>query len=115
MLLGLESATRRRFSAGDWDSTGRYVPGPPVEVAFKGSFQPLATARLQFLPDGQRQQGQLEVYTKTELRTADQHSETPADLVIYAGVTYQVQEVQHWPTLLAHYQARLMRVQEVEP
>ena len=111
-LLGLESATLVRNAAGTRDSDGEFVPGAATSTAITGSFQPFPSARLQTLPEGERQQGQLEIYTRSELRTADQHAGTSADRVVYAGVTYEVREVARWPQLLAHYQARLMRVQE---
>lgn len=111
-LLGLESATRIRRAAGARDANGVWADGAARSTAITGSFQPFPGARLQTLPEGERQQGQLEVYTTAELRTADQHAGTSADRVVYAGVTYEVREVARWPQLLVHYQARLMRVQE---
>jgi hypothetical protein len=112
-LLGLEPATRvRPMAASTRDSDGYSVEAAPVLTPITGSFQPFPGARLQTLPEGERSQGQLEIYTTAELRTADQHAGTSADRVVYAGVTYEVREVARWPQLLAHYQARLMRVQE---
>jgi hypothetical protein len=111
-LLGLEPATLVRNAAGDRDSDGAWVDGAATSTPITGSFQPFPSARLQTLPEGERQQGQLELYTRAELRTADQHTGTSADRVVYNGATYEVREVHRWPALLAHYQARLMRVQE---
>lgn len=111
-LLGLEAATRIRPAAGARDANGEWVDGVATSTAITGSFQPFPGARLQTLPEGERSQGQLEVYTTAELRTADQHAGTSADRVVYAGVTYEVREVSRWPQLLTHYHARLMRVQE---
>lgn len=112
MILGAEPAVRIRRAVGTRDADGVWVDGAATSTPFTGSFQPFPGARLQTLPEGERQQGQLELYTRAELRTADQHAGTSADQVVYKGVTYEVREVSHWPKLLAHYQARLLRVQE---
>lgn len=115
-LLGLEPATRiRPMASSTRDSDGYTVEAAPVLTPITGSFQPFPGARLQTLPEGERQMGQLEVYTTAELRTADQNSGAGADRVTYNGVTYEVREVARWPQLLPHYQARLVRLQEVEP
>lgn len=115
-LLGLEPATRiRPVASSTRDSDGYSVEADPVLTPITGSFQPFPGARLQTLPEGERQMGQLEVYTTAELRTADQSSGAGADRVTYNGVTYEVREVARWPQLLPHYQARLVRLQEVEP
>lgn len=111
-LLGLEAATRVRPAPSARGENGRWVTGATTSTPITGSFQPFPGARLQTLPEGERQQGQLEIYTTAELRTADQRAGTSADRVVYNGATYEVREVSRWPALLAHYQARLMRVQE---
>jgi hypothetical protein len=113
-LIGLGTATRIRRAPGTRDGDGVWVDGATTSTAFVGSFQPFPGARLSTLPEGERQQGQLEVYARIELRTADQFAGISADRVVYKGVTYEVRDPAPWPVLLNHYQARLMRVQEEE-
>lgn len=111
-ILCPKYATRLRESPGTYDAHGKYVPGAIVSTTITGNFQPFPGARLQSLQEGERQQGQLEIYTSFDLRTADQYTGASADRIVYKGITYEVREVDPWDDLLVHHRARLMRVQE---
>ena len=113
MILGKQTATRYRFGAESRDSdTGRTIRPSPTTSAFRGSFQPLRGKEREALPEGVRASDTLKVYTKSELRTADQHTGTPADEVDYDGRRYVVYQVDRYPRLIPHYKALLIRKQE---
>ena len=113
MILGKESATRYRFGAETRDpDTGRTIKPTPTESAFKGSFQPLRGKERDALPEGVRTSEALKCYTKTDLRTADQFTKTPADEVEYGGRRFVVYRVDEWDALLRHTKALLIRKQE---
>ena len=112
-ILGQESATRRRFGTETADpDTGATIKPSPVVSSFRGSFQPLNGRDLQTLPEGKRTSETLKVYTKTDLRTADQFTGTPADDVEYKGKLFEVYVVMEYPQLLNHFKALLTRKQE---
>ena len=113
MILGKETATRYRFGAESRDpDTGRTTKPTPTESVFRGSFQPLDGKERDALPEGVRASETLKVYTKSELRTADQHSNTPADEVEYNGRRFVVYAMDRYPKLLAHFKGLLIRKQE---
>lgn len=115
MILGKETATRRRFPAPTRDAdTGRTIVGAPTTSTFTGSFQPLDGRDREALPEGVRARETITVYTKTNLRVDDQHEGVQADEVEYKGRTFVVYRVDAWPALLAHRRALLIRKQERE-
>lgn len=110
-LLGQEPATRLRYSAvsvSDFEVTRPTPSSTPI----RGSIQPADGEEVQLLPEGNRHADMLAFYTKTELRTADQHAGTPADRVIFDGKTYEVKSVAHHRTHLRHFKALIARVDE---
>lgn len=111
-ILGEEPVTLERRAANTVGNDGIVVRGAVTTSTIRGSFQPLAGEEIALLPDGERQADHRKFYTETELRTADQHAQTEADVVIVDGARYTVMQVQHQRKLIPHYKARLLRERE---
>ena len=113
MILGKETAELRRFGAETQDAdTGRTIKPTPTTSLIVGSFQPLTGKERDALPEGVRTREALKVYTKSEIRTADQHTGTPADEIEYDGRVFVVTAVDRYPKLIPHYKGTLLRKQE---
>lgn len=98
----------------------RFLPAPVVrgrvtdrprrfEFKFHGSFQPMAQKELELLPEGFRDKGVAKLYTEHELFTDGDSECGLPDLVIYRGVTYQVERVDDWLELGGYYKVLLRR------
>ena len=112
MILGRESITLRRQSGSvSWGSDGR-PSASTADTTIQASVQPLGERELQRLPEGFRQRDPRRIYTESELRTADQHGDTVADLVVIDSVVYQVQSVTRHRSVIPHYRGLLLRIQE---
>lgn len=115
MILGKQTATRFRYGQETRDpDTGRTITPASTESSIRGSFQPLDGKEREALPEGVRQSETIKMYTKSDLRTADQHEGTPADEIEYDGRRFVVYQADKWPKLLSHYKALLIRKQEAE-
>lgn len=113
MILGQETITLRRYAtAYTWGDDGRATAEDPEETDILASVQPLRDREIQILPEGERQFEQKKIYTKTELRTEDQNAGTKADLLIINEIEYKVMQVERERSVLPHYKARVMRLQE---
>lgn len=92
-------------------TSGRVTGKSPKDsVAFTGSFQPLTERELRHLPEGARHEGRAKIYTDFELDTASTSAGNVADLVVYQGVTYQVEKVNPWVDLGGYYKVEVVRV-----
>jgi hypothetical protein len=111
MILGAENIQRLR-RAETIGPDGRAVKSVLSTATIRGSVQPLTDRQREVLPEGIRQSVTRKVYTKSDLRTADQLTNTPSDLIVYGGETYEVVRVTRWPALLSHFEADLVRVTE---
>ncbi len=110
-LLGAEPVTRLRYGAAT--VTDHEVTRPaPTSSTVRASVQPMNGEDVQLLPEGNRHADMLKLYTKSELRTADQHAGTPADRVVIDGKTYEVKESARYRTHQRHYRAVVARVDE---
>ena len=88
--------------------TGARVSGKWTEssstTSITGSVQPLNGKDLQFLPEGRRDTGLCKVYSNTPLSVSIEGSETPGDVVIWAGKKWEViQELVFANGLIDHY------------
>jgi hypothetical protein len=76
---------------------GRYTPGPSTTFEIVASIQPATGRQLRDLPEGQRGDETVAIYTVTELRT--RHPGSPGnepDLVTYRGEPWTVTQVKRW-------------------
>lgn len=91
-----KTVTLSRQTAGT-NSNGRFVAGTPAaDVEFKMNIQPITGKELVNRPELQRTKRYVKGYTATLLRTANEKTKVPADLVIDGDTTYQVQRVELW-------------------
>ena len=114
MILGEQDVTLTRRAAGAVGSDGRYAPGASTTSTIRASMQPPNDRLLQLLPEARRQSVTLMAFTEVALRTTDQATGLPADLLTYRGETYEVLAVRQWPTAgpLPHYESALTRSTE---
>lgn len=112
-ILGAEPITRVRFATGSRVS-GRYVAGASTSTTIRGSVQPLSGKETQTLPEGERRRDWLKVYTHTELVPVDQHggAATSGDRLVIDGITYEVRTTARQRSVIPHYRAFVVRVQE---
>jgi hypothetical protein len=76
---------------------GRYTPASPTTFTIPDAVVSPATGRdLLRLPEGVRTREVLAILSTVELRTANEHAATPADVVTYKGRAYEVQTVEDW-------------------
>ncbi len=112
-ILGQEPIIRRRHDGtGTWGTDGRHSKSATTDVAGTGSIQPPSGNTLAMLDLGERARFARRVFTALELRTSDQHTEVPADLVVIDSVVYKVVHVNRWRQILPHYEATIVRVRE---
>lgn len=114
MILGLATLHLRRSAVQAWGSDGR-ASATTTDSTFSGSWQPLDGREIAMLPEGERASDRAKVFTATLLRTTDQRTGTPADLVSQDGSAwFKVLEVRPYSANapLPHYRVELARVQE---
>lgn len=101
---------RRERAGSDVDSEG--YPTAPTEtvIDFVGTRDSVPYNVMVLLPEGERASGVLIILTETELRAGNEADGTLPDRVILDGQTWEVREVQWYPRVIPHYEARIMRV-----
>lgn len=103
---GTYTVTRR--AAESDDGHGRAVAGATSTLSIVASVQPMSGRDLQALPEGQRADETVVIYTTTFLTT---RSETNApDTLVIGGNTYEVFRVETWVAFgRTHYRAYAAR------
>ena len=75
-----------------------------AEGSFVGSVQPVNGKDLQFLPEGRRDIGMVKVYSNTALAVSAEGSNTPGDIVLWAGKKWEViRELVYANDLINHF------------
>jgi hypothetical protein len=114
-ILGESAITRTRYGVNTRDDDGRTVVGAASTLACTGAVQPVNGKDLQTLPEGERQQRGVKIYTETEFLCGDDQAGTRSDRVtvpsghMLQGV-YEVRSVTPWPAVLPHYEVVAVRV-----
>lgn len=111
MILGAEPILRRRRKAVRGND-GRTTFSVDSERTIYASVQPLSDEERQALPEGVRSRVEKRIYTKSEVKTADQNTGQPADIIVIDGEEFVAVQVKHWRRLLAHYEVDLIKRQE---
>lgn len=88
--------------------TGSRVNGKWTETSVAtnvvGSVQPVSGKETQFLPENRRDAGVMKIYSNTPLSVSIEGSNTPGDIVIWAGKKWEVfQELVFQNGLIPHY------------
>jgi len=82
---------------------GRVRPaGDPGKFAAQGGIQPAGPKDLQRLPEGQRTDAAIVIYTDAELLTGDAPDTQPDRVIpqgpgVYRGIEFEIQSVEQWP------------------
>ncbi len=75
--------------------------GPDTNLTGNGSFQPATAKDLQRLPEGERNEAVVALYTDDELVTGDVPGTRPDHVIpggkVFAGVTFEIQSLEPWP------------------
>lgn len=72
-------ATLIRHPAGDWADNGQFVPGQPQRTAIRAVIQAASEEDLRILPEGERTDGYVTIWSLNALRTANEDAGTVAD------------------------------------
>jgi hypothetical protein len=88
---------------------GYYTPGNPVELTITAHVQRGAEAA-ELLPAGERTTEAIAIYTSDRLYPVSAPDQGVADLVRYAGNTYEVQAVEDWSAIGNFYRAVAVKV-----
>jgi len=95
-LSGSPVATVTRGAAGTY-TAGRLTPGALTTTTLAVvNIQPASGRDLLRLPEGVRTRETVAIWTSDELRTANEATGAPADVVNYGGASYQVELVEDW-------------------
>lgn len=75
-----------------------------TDGTFTGSVQPVNGKDLQFLPEGRRDIGLMKVYSNTPLSVSVEGSNTPGDIVLWAGRKWEIiRELVFANDIINHY------------
>ncbi|MEP9376203.1 hypothetical protein ABLE91_05780 [Aquabacter sp. CN5-332] len=86
-------ATLQRYDDGVYVG-GRWVAGDATTSTIQAVIQPPGAADLRMMPEGEWVEGDVVIWTRTPLRTADEDAGTTADEITTAlGATYKVIKV----------------------
>lgn len=83
---------------------GRVKPaGEPTVTHARGGFQPPTAKDLKRLPEGQRTDAMVAIFTDEELLTGDAPDTQPDHVInrgsgVYCGVEFEIQSVEEWPS-----------------
>ena len=105
--------TVSRAQGGEYDTNRNYVDKAPKPFCTMSSIQPYKKGKDQVvLPEGIRSEDALVVWTKDELRVADQFNNLKADETTIDGREYVVFFVSNWNRhglSVDHYEAIIIR------
>lgn len=116
-MLGQRPIVRRRFDGAGTVTDGDWSPPPYEDQPILATVQPLTGDELQVLDSGKRSRQPRKVYTRAEVRVADQErglttTATMSDQLVIDGLVYEVMEVSRQETVIPHYRAVVLRLQE---
>lgn len=111
-ILGQEPITRVQVAAGSRGSTGYFTPGASTTSTILAGVQPLTGSETEALPQGMRKREWLKVYTEETLRTVEQYTPELADRLVIDGITYVVWTTRPQRSIIPHYKALIVRLQE---
>lgn len=96
-----------RTSGGYYDGHGRYQESQPTESMIYCAIQPASQSELLSLPEGQRTEGAVKIYSESEIKVKDR--------IEYKNAQYEAHSVEdHSNLFLPHYKAILAKVPDNE-
>lgn len=113
-ILGQQAVTLTRYAASTRGADGRATPGATTITTIYASVQPTSGRDLERLPEGLRSRESRTAYTSSPVATADQVLGIQADRITVDGSTFEVYQVQAWPSSgpLPHYKVLLLELAE---
>lgn len=111
-ILGAEPVTLRSFAPGTRNALGGFDPGAATDTPIFGSVQPLEGVDRAILPEGERHRDGIKVYTKSPVRPVDQYTQQIGQQFIVDGVVFEVWNAARQRSIIPHYRAFALRVQE---
>jgi hypothetical protein len=91
--------TVTRYGAGSY-TNGRWADGATSSFTIKAliypAVRPFAGREVEHLPEGQRSQEAIEIFTSTALRTGEGAGGVGADVVSYNGKSFFIESVEYW-------------------
>ena len=97
--------TRRRTAPGSFDDFGEWVPGAPVDTAFRANVQPLGVEDSE-LVGGSQLSARLAIYIAEPDALVAAFDDGDADHVLFDGVDFVVTDSWTWPN---HTKAHVLR------
>lgn len=94
--FAVDGVQRIRFAQGAYDSHRRYVAGGQTVTDIIASIQAPSPAQLKLLPEGQRVEDSIAIYTSAELLSATTPNGPKADRIKYQEKIYEVQKLSNW-------------------
>jgi len=96
-------------------SDGRAIQPARTVSTISATVQPIGKKMI-MVPEGYRSSDARRMFSRTELRTVDQYTETGADHILIDGVEFQVQSVEPRPARtispLRHTESMLLRLRK---
>ena len=112
-LMGRISLTINREVAGHYNVAGEWVSGASTPTDISCNIQPFRKGVSQsILPQGISASDVLVIYSRTEMKTANEFNNTRADTATIDGLTYEVMAVENQARnsmSLNHYKAYWVR------
>jgi hypothetical protein len=118
-LFGSTQITMRFYKPGS-RVKGAWVPGPTVEIRFRGTVNNSPGKVLELLPEGKRSIDAISVFAPINLNftPADSEQQRDGDLLIWEGRKYEVQIARkcnsHPVKMMHHWELVATRVKEGE-
>jgi hypothetical protein len=95
----------RRPAAGS-TTKGRWVEGSYSAFDVEASVQPVRPEEMALVPENRRHLARYSLFGDTELRAANEHTQTNADLATVDGEEMEVLGADHWQNgIISHYRA----------
>lgn len=109
-LSGGTTLTVTRRAPGTLNK-GRHTAGDATTHVISANVQPASGRDLLRLPEGLRTRETIAIWTAGDLRTVDESTSLPADVVAYDGASYEVQLVETWTVLGGYRKAIAAKVE----
>jgi len=107
-----QTVTVTRWSAGSYDSNGRFVDGSQSTIAITASVQPASPQDLIHVEEGNRTKDVIVAWTETELTPGNEALGTIPDHITWQGNLYECHKVERFNMgALPHYKAIAIRHQ----
>lgn len=96
-LTSPETITVRSYGAQTTGADRRKVRGSPSNAVVTAVVAPATPYEIEQLGEGARSREVIKVLTYSAVKSADQHTNTPADDIVRDGIAYMVARVSRWP------------------